>query len=335
MTEKERQESVITEQKVQGTREKNEVWVKGNREYRSDVFSMLLEDPRNALDLYNALNGSDYEDPGMVEVLHLDHGISLSMRNDASFIIDSHLSIYEHQSTYSPNMPLRCLIYFVDQIKDMLKKRDLFSRHRISIPTPHFVVFYNGTAERPEEEVMRLSNAFCHETDVPELEVICRVLNINPRYQEGLKQKSRTLYGYVYFVEQVREKQAEGEALDAAVRHAMEACISEHILEEFFRTRGDEVRKVMHFDMTWERREGLIREEERAEGRMEGRSEGETINLIRQIQRKLKRGKTLLKIADEVEETEEKVRPILEAVQAKGVDCPAEEILACLRKPAD
>ena len=84
----------------------------------------------------------------------------------------------------------------------------------------------------------------------------------------------------------------------------------------------------MHFDMTWERREGLIREEERAEGRAEGRSEGETINLIRLVQRKLKRGKTLPEIADEVEETEEAVRPIVEAIQAKGVECPAEEIFA-------
>ena len=300
---------------------------RGNREYRSDVFSMLLEDPKNALDLYNALNGSDYDDPGMVEILHLDHGISLSMRNDASLIIDSHLSIYEHQSTYSPNMPLRCLIYFVDQIKDMLKKRDLLSRHRIQIPTPHCVVFYNGSAERPEEEIMRLSDAFCHETDAPELEVICRVLNVNPRYHEDLKKKSQTLYGYVFFVERVREIQANGETLDDAVSRAMEDCISEHILEDFFKARGEEVRKVMHFDMTWERREGLIREEERAEGR----SEGESITLIRQVQRKLKRGKTLSEIADEVEETEEAVKPIVEAVQAKGVDCPAEEIFAYLK----
>ena len=87
----------------------------------------------------------------------------------------------------------------------------------------------------------------------------------------------------------------------------------------------------MHFDMTWERREGLIREEERVEGRAEGRSEGETIKLIRLVQRKLKREKTLAEIADELEETEEKVRPILETVQEKGMDCPAEEVFSCLK----
>lgn len=48
----------------------------GNREYKSDVFSMLMENPQNALDLYNAMNQSDYEDPELVEICVLDKGIS-------------------------------------------------------------------------------------------------------------------------------------------------------------------------------------------------------------------------------------------------------------------
>ena len=88
----------------------------------------------------------------------------------------------------------------------------------------------------------------------------------------------------------------------------------------------------MHFDMTWERREELIREEERAEGREEGREEGrgegEMIKLICLVQRKVKRGKVLAEMADELEETEEVLCPILDAIQEKGVDRPAEEIYA-------
>ena len=55
----------------------------GNREYKSDVFSMLMEDPENALSLYNAMNGSDYTDPELVEICTLDRGISLTVHNDA------------------------------------------------------------------------------------------------------------------------------------------------------------------------------------------------------------------------------------------------------------
>lgn len=125
---------------------------KGNREYASDVFSLLMEDDGYRLDVYNALNGSSYQDPGMVQTILLKEGISLTVRNDASFLIDGQANFYEHQSTYSPNMPLRELIYYSRFLKVWLERTgvDLFSRKLVRIPTPHFVVFYNGMTERPE-----------------------------------------------------------------------------------------------------------------------------------------------------------------------------------------
>ena len=98
----------------------------GNREYKSDVFSMLMQDKENALQLYNAVNGSAYTDSSMVEICTLDKGISLSVRNDASFILDSNLSIYEHQSTVCPNMPVRNLIYFTTMVERMVKGHNIY-----------------------------------------------------------------------------------------------------------------------------------------------------------------------------------------------------------------
>lgn len=142
-----------------------------NREYKSSVFSMLMEDKENALQVYNVLNGSMYDDPEQVEIVNLESGISLSVRNDAAYIVDASINIYEHQSSYNPNMPLRSLIYLVSIIKKMLGRRDLFSSHMIKIPTPHFAVFYNGTSDRPEREIIRLSAAFEKPTEYPELEL--------------------------------------------------------------------------------------------------------------------------------------------------------------------
>ena len=92
-----------------------------NREYKSDVFSMLMESKENALDVYNALNDSEYTNPEEVEIVQLERGVSLSIRNEASFIIDMNINFYEPQSTYNPNMPLRSLIYFVNTLQDWLK----------------------------------------------------------------------------------------------------------------------------------------------------------------------------------------------------------------------
>ena len=82
---------------------------------------------------------------------------------------------------------------------------------------------------------------------------------------------------------------------------------------------------MTHLDYTWEKREKLIRKEEyedgRAEGRAEGRTEGSRINLISLIIKKIQRGKDLLSIADEVEESVEVIQPIYDAVlEARGAD---------------
>ena len=238
----------------------------GNREYKSDVFSLLLQDKRYALDVYNALNHSNYEDPEEIEIITTDHGISLSIRNDASFLIDRHINYYEHQASFNPNMPLRCLIYYVNDIEKVVKykKKDMYGHKVIALPTPHFVVFYNGLEKRPETEVLKLSDSFYHKTNEPNVEVICTMFNINPGFNLSLKNKSIVLYGYSTFVDKVRFHLRE-EELGKAVDNAIDECIEEGILKDFFTTRRDEVTRMTHLDFTFETREEMIRRDTREE----------------------------------------------------------------------
>ena len=301
-----------------------------NREFKSDVFSMLMEDKANALEVYNVLNGSSYEDPEQVEFVNLEKGISLSVRNDAAFIVDTDISIYEHQSSYNPNMPLRSLVYFVDIINEhVIKDRDLFSRHTIKIPMPHFAVFYNGTANRPEKEILKLSDSYNKPTDEPELELICTVYNINRGKGDGLLGRCKVLEGYTAFVEKVREYKVED--AENPIERAIDYCISNHILEEFFRKRKAEVLKAMTIDMTFERREGLIRAEEREYGRAEGRAKG-LIRLISQVGKKIQKGKSLEIITDELESTVEEIKPVYDAVLKFPAGTEAETIYEELLK---
>ncbi len=246
-----------------------------SREYKSDTFSMLMEDKNNALEVYNALNGSHYTDPEEVEIVRLEKGVSLSIRNDASFIIDMNISFYEHQASYNPNMPLRSLIYYANSLDDWIKKheKDLFGSKVIQLPMPHFVVFYNGVMKRPEYEEMKLSDSFCHATDKPEIELICKVYNINPPHNQQLRERSSVLEGYSYFVELVRKNQQRMK-LEEAVDCAIEDCIQNKVLADFFAQRGEEIRKVTHLDFTFEQREKLIRKEALEEGLLLGKQEG-------------------------------------------------------------
>jgi len=270
---------------------------KGNREYKSDVISMMLQIPEYALDVYNAMNDSVYTDPTMIQIMRLENGISLSIRNDASFFISNYLNLYEHQSTYSPNAPLRFLIYLTSLLKKMIRKRDLYSRKRVQIATPHFAVFYNGTEKRPEKEVLKLSDAFINHTGTPEIELTVTIYNINPDNNTQLLEKSEVLRSYMIFVNRVREnlehqkkiaqnapeydEAAYEEDLETAINEAIDYCVKHHIMEEFFRENRNEVTKSMVLDYTWERREELIRAEEYEDGKREGleigRAEGEKL----------------------------------------------------------
>ena len=303
----------------------------GNREYKSDVISMMLQIPEYALDVYNAMNDSVYTDPDMIQIMRLENGISLSVRNDASFFISNYLNLYEHQSTYSPNAPLRFLIYLTNLLKKTIRKRDLYGRKRVQIATPHFAVFYNGTEKRPEKEVLKLSDAFINRTDTPEIELTVTVYNINPDNNTQLLEKSEVLRGYMIFVNHVREnlehqkkiaqnaseydEAAYEEDLEKAINEAIDYCVKHHIMEEFFRENRNEVTKSMVLDYTWERREELIRAEEYEDGKREGleigRAEGERERDRFLINRWLQKGKTVAEIAEDLGKSEEYVESLM------------------------
>ena len=248
----------------------------GNREYKSDVFSMLLEDKRNALQLYNALNNSNYTDPEAVEIRTLDKGVSLSVRNDSAFVLDSNLSIYEHQSSVCPNMPVRCLIYFSNIIEKIIKNHNIYGKTLIRIPTPRFAVFYNGTEEQPEQYDLKLSDAFVHKMENPEVELTCRVYNINYGRNKALLDACPVLREYMIFVDYVRHYHAKQgyENLEMAINLAIDRCIREDILKDFLTEHRSEVVKVTQLDYTFDRQIELERIDARREGKAEGMEKG-------------------------------------------------------------
>ena len=234
----------------------------GNREYKSDVFSMLMEDKNNALSVYNVLNDTNYTNPEDVEVYTLDKGVSLTIRNDAAFVVDAALSIYEHQSTVCPNMPVRNLIYYTTIISKIIKKHNIYGKTLVKIPVPKFVVFYNGSEEQPEKYEMRLSDAFEKKVDNPDLELVCKVYNINYGKNASLLEKCDIIREYMIFVDYVRyyHREQEFEDLERAINRAIDRCIEEDILADFLRENRTEVVKVTQLDYTFDRQIMLERE---------------------------------------------------------------------------
>ena len=293
-----------------------------NKEYKSDVFSMLLQDKKRAMEIYNAINGTDYDDPELVEMTTLDDkSFSLTVRNDASFILDANLSLYEHQSTYCPNMPLRDLLYFASIIQKQIKaqKRDIYGGRILKIPVPHFVVFYNGKEDAPDQYDLRLSDAFEKETKNPEIELVCHVYNINNGKNVPLLSKCQTLREYMYFVDMVRKNNEISGNLEDAIEKAINQCMEENVLRDFLAQHREEVMHVMTLDYTFERRLEMQRAEAIEDGERIGKEIGKEIakeeKLSEQIRKKIQKGKPLDQIADELEEVPETIRPLYEKIK--------------------
>ena len=242
---------------------------KVQRNYKDTVSRMLFREPENALSLYNALNGTDYTDASQIIFNMLDNAIYMGMQNDISFLIMNEVNLYEHQSTYNLNMPLRDLFYVAELLQVYVKDQSLYSSKLIKLPTPHFVVFYNGVEDKPEKRILRLSEAFEVPTDDPELELKVTILNINPKMNEELKEKCPVLKQYTQYVEQVRYNSA-GMPLEQAVETAIEYCIRQDILKDFLLKQRAEVVKMSIVEYDEEREIELIRRDEREIGKEMG-----------------------------------------------------------------
>ncbi len=282
---------------------------KANRLYKSRLFVMIFENKEKLLELYNAVSGRNYEDPDLLEINTLDNAIYMSMKNDISFLIDARLSLYEHQSTYSPNLPLRFLLYLADLYSDMTYDTNLYGSKMIKIPVPRFVVFYNGQQEQPDRRILKLSDLYTKEDEhALELEVL--MLNINKGHNRELLEASHTLWEYAEYTGRVREY-ARKDTIERAVERAVSECIQEGILKEFLEKNKAEAMKVSIYEYDEERH---IRQE-REDAWEEGEQAGEKKILKNQIQKKLAKGKTVSEIADDLEEEEYKIRSLIEEIE--------------------
>lgn len=244
-----------------------------NRMYKSRIFAMLFSDRNELLKLYNAINGTSYDDPDLLQVNTLENAVYMSMQNDVSFIIDMRLNLYEHQSTYSPNLPVRYLLYVADVYSDYTKDMNLYGTKAVKLPTPRFVIFYNGQAEQPDRKELKLSELFSIPDADPSLELKAVMLNINKGHNRKLMETCRTLQDYAEYTFRVREYAAEM-PLDFAVEQAITECISEGILADFLRKNRAEAKKVSIYEYDEERHMRQTREEGMEEGYANGFSQG-------------------------------------------------------------
>ena len=225
---------------------------RANRTYKDRLFIRIFEHKEDLLSLYNAVNGSDYQNPDELEITTLDNAIYMRMKNDISFLIDGYMSLYEHQSTFNPNMPLRDCLYMLQIYQNYIDSQelDLYSSVLLKIPTPRLVVFYNGQEKMRNEEmcILRLSDSYERPEKEPALECRVQVINVNYGKNRDMMEKCPKLYEYSYLVAKIRENQASGKTLEGAISTALEDCLAQGYLTELLTTYRREVTGMLLYE---------------------------------------------------------------------------------------
>ncbi len=208
------------------------------KNYKDTVFRMIFREKDKLLTLYNAVNGTHYNEPEELEITTLENAVYMNMKNDISFVLDFSLNLYEHQSTVNPNMPLRDLFYLSKTLQNLTKDEDLHSSRQIYIPMPQFALFYNGADKQPEQWELKLSDAYkkpAGREEVPSmLELTVKAYNVNYGKNRKLMEACRTLEEYAIYVSKIR-KYAKIMPIEEAVERAVTECINEGILADFLR----------------------------------------------------------------------------------------------------
>ncbi len=226
-----------------------------NRKYKNSVFTKLFGTPEKALELYNAISGKNYPENTKIKIVTLSDALYMEQLNDISFVIEDKLVVLiEHQSSINENMPLRMLIYIAREYERLTNRRDLYKEHKIKIPSPEFIVLYNGEKEMADFTEMRLSDFFELGQGVPNLELVVKAYNINKGRNAEMAAKSSALSGYEEFIAAVRENQ-QTMSLKDAVRVAMNSCVGRNILVEFLTEHGSEVENMVFHE--WNMQEAL------------------------------------------------------------------------------
>ena len=228
-----------------------------NPKYKDRVFKFIFGNPANkewTLSLYNSVNGSNHSNPDDIRFNTIDDAVYMEMKNDVSFIILDKMNLWEHQSSFNPNMPMRFLSYGSRLYDNYIATSEYsrFSSRLQSLPKPNCICFYNGTAEQPERQVLKLSDAFGVEGDI---EVRVTMLNINYGKNKDLMDTCRPLGEYAWLVDRVRHHQHVLHNFEAAVDAAIDEMPEDFVIRAFLLANRAGVKALFLTDTT--RKENL------------------------------------------------------------------------------
>ena len=279
---------------------------KENRGYKNSVFvDLFFEDEsaeENDIALYNALHDEPLPLGTTIQRIRIEDVLYMNFKNDISFGIGGKVIFFgEHQSTINENMPLRSLMHIGRIYEQLVSTSDRYKRKMLFLPRPEFYTFYNGTERWGKEKLLRLSDTYEIPDKNPMLELIVKIININPQEEHEILDKCQVLKEYGLFVDTVRRFQSSCNT--DSFKLAIEECIQAGILADYLTKKGSEVINMLIAKYDYDTDIQVQRQE--------AFEDGEKAKLNEQIRKKLARGESPTQIAKALEESVDNVERII------------------------
>ena len=249
------------------------------REYKDRLFKFIFGNPQHkewTLSLYNAINGSNYTNTDDLEFTTIENAVYMSMKNDVSFLVNDTMNLYEQQSTFNPNMPVRFLIYsgmIYSKHIDKSKKYHIYSTRLQKLPIPRCICFYNGKTEKDDRTILRLSDAFSVQGKA-DIEVTVTMINVNYGHNNSLLEDCMPLGDYSFFVERVRQNYTIYGDADKAIDRSLEELPDNSLIKPFLMNNKAEVKNMCITEYNEEKAMAVLKEEFLEEGIQKGIEQG-------------------------------------------------------------
>ncbi len=258
------------------------------RAVKDSVFTYLFGLPEYRLELYRTLHPEDTEMKAEdLKLVTIENVLTADLYNDLGFQAgDKLIVLVEAQSTFSPNIALRLLLYLAETYKRYIQENrlqlKLYQKKPLKIPRPELYVVYTGREQSPD--VFHLSDLYEGKGSA-EIEV--KVLRGGD--------KGTIVDQYARFCRIVDEqRKLHGDDRQKIAGEVIRICLEEGILVPFLAVHQREVQDIMFTLFNQEEITRLYGEEQasiaRAEGEAHGKAQGEA-RVMALIQRLIASGK--------------------------------------------
>lgn len=209
------------------------------RKAKDSVFTHLFSEPKYLLELYKTLHPEDTETTeNDIKDVTIQNVITDNMYNDLGFFVrDTLVILLEAQSTWSPNIVIRVLLYLAQTYNNYFTEKglDLYASKKVALPKPELYVIYTGE-RKDKKSVLSLSEEFFDGAKDLQLDIKVKMLYGGER---------DIISQYVDFAKVCNDQVQKYGYTRKTIEEILRICIDKDVLAQYLRERKVEIMDIM------------------------------------------------------------------------------------------